>query len=99
MTINTTHNPNIITQDTAADMILNSGGRIFSVKFVKKNGEVRKMTCRLHVSKHVKGVGRSFTPSDYDLVGAFDIQADGHRMINLKTVFELTSEGVRYDVE
>ena len=92
-------NPNVIMQETAAEMILKSGGKIFSAKFVKKNGEVRKITCRLHVSKHVKGVGRSFEPSDYDLVGVFDLQADGPRMINLKTIVELTMEGVRYDVE
>ena len=75
-----------ITRDEAKKLIHETGGRVFSAIFVKKDGTDRKMNCRLGVRKGVKGVGRKFNPADYDLIGVFDMQKDAHRMINIKTL-------------
>ena len=87
-----------ITEKQAVAKIFATGGRIFSALFTKKDGTLRDMTCRLHVSKYVNGTGRSFDPADYDLIGVFDMQNDGHRMINVKTLETLTISGEKFAV-
>lgn len=39
------------------------GSKIFSAEFVKKNGEHRKIVCRLEVKKHLKGGEMTYNPS------------------------------------
>jgi hypothetical protein len=36
------------------------GSKIFSVEFIKLNGEHRKMVCRLGVKKHLRGGSLSY---------------------------------------
>lgn len=36
-------------------------GQIFSVKFIKENGDIRDMVCRTGVSKGIKGTGYSMS--------------------------------------
>lgn len=38
-----------------------AGGTIFSVKFIKKDGSLRTMTCRLGVKKHLNPSSRGLT--------------------------------------
>ena len=87
-----------ITKNQAKQKIFATNGKIFRALFTKKNGELREMICRLGVRKYVNGTGRSFDPADYELIGVFDMQADGHRMINVNTLEALTIEGERYEV-
>jgi len=89
---------NTITRDRAKIKIHDTNGKIFRAKFTKKDGTLREMVCRLGVKKYVKGVGRNFNPSDYELVGVFDMQKDAHRMINIKTLEALTINGTTYEV-
>jgi hypothetical protein len=73
-------------------------GRIFTVEFIKRTtGEVRTMTCRRGVSKGVKGVGMSFDPLSRGLTVVYDVQAKGHRMINLRNLRALTMDGQRFE--
>ena len=88
-----------ITKQAAGTLIKRSGGAIFTARFVNKNGEVRDMNARLHVSKYVTGAGRSYNPADYGLIGVFDMQKDAHRMINLKTLLELKLGGLHYVID
>lgn len=80
------------------------GGKIFSVKFVKKNGEVRDMVCRLGVKRGVKGVGMAYDPKDYNLLTVCDLQAAkqegdlGFRNISLDNILEIKISGTRYDL-
>ena len=37
---------------------------IFSVVFLKKNGEIRRMNCLLGVKKHIKGGKLKFNPKE-----------------------------------
>tara|TARA_R100001244_G_C5098462_1_gene118209 strand:+ start:251 stop:565 length:315 start_codon:yes stop_codon:yes gene_type:complete len=85
-----------IDRDTAKKYIYATNGKFFSAVFRKKDGEIRSMTCRLKVKKHVKGIGRTFKPQNRGLIGVFDIHVDGHRFINLMTLKRLKIKGVKY---
>lgn len=61
-------------------------GRFFVCEFVKKDGKLRRLLGRIHVSKHVTGEGLAFNPSDYKLHVVWDAQSKGYRMINLDTL-------------
>lgn len=87
-----------ITKNIAKHLIYKTSGKIFNAIFVKKNGELREMTCRLGVTKHLKGGERAYNPSDYDLVCVFDMQAEGYRSINLNTLQTLTIGGNQYSI-
>ena len=66
---------------------------IFSVTFIKKDGSVRTMIARLHVKKGLNGKGMAYNPVEKGLLPVWDMQKNGFRMINLKTVTELKIKG------
>lgn len=67
--------------DSVAD-----GGKIFTVKFLKKDGSERVMNCRLGVVKHLKGGEKTLTPN---YICVYDMQAQGYRSINPDTVISV----------
>lgn len=75
-----------ITIKKAKEMLKEMGNDIFSVEFIKKNGELRKMLCRLHVKKHLKGGKMSYNPLDKGLLPVYDLQKEAYRMINMNTL-------------
>ncbi|PHQ84129.1 MAG: hypothetical protein COB65_06315 [Thalassobium sp.] len=91
-----------ISKATAKDMIKGSKGKFVSVRFVKKDGEVRDLNGRVgvHKSKNapLKGVGLAYNPDDYGLVGIFDAQKKDYRMVNVNTLSQLKVDGETYEV-
>ena len=91
-----------ITKEEAKIKIEKSEGKFYTVKFIKKNGEIRILNGRqgVHNSKHapLKGVGLAYNPKDYGLVNVFDVQKKAYRMINLNTLQELTINNQTYEV-
>lgn len=77
----------------AFQRIKETEGKIFSVQFVKKNGDIRDMVCRLGVTKGVTGVGMSYNPADHNLVTVFDMQKGEFRMINMETIIKMKLNG------
>tara|TARA_R110000824_G_scaffold238_1_gene1250 strand:+ start:305 stop:550 length:246 start_codon:yes stop_codon:yes gene_type:complete len=73
--------------------------RIFGALFQKKNNELRKGSFKLGVTKHLSGGELKYNPSDYDLIPVFDMNKKAYRMINLKTLKELTIKGETIEVE
>ena len=71
---------------------------IFSVVFLKKNGEIRRMNCKLGVKKHLKGGKLKFNPLERGYVVVLDTKKKAYRMINLETISNITSKGVEYYV-
>ena len=71
---------------------------IFSVVFLKKNGELRPMTCMLGVKKHLKGGRLSYDPKERNNLIVFDMQKEGYRTINLDTLTLVNMKGVQYHV-
>ena len=78
---------------TLADIIGTTNGKVFSVDFTKKDGTSRHMNCRLGVKKHLRG-GKSTTSHKTNLVTVFDMQAGDYRCINLDTVTHIRLGGV-----
>lgn len=70
-----------------------AGDTFFSVHFIKKNKEYRKMVCRLKVKKGVKGIGMSYSPTEKGLLCVFDLQKEAFRMINIRTIRHLQIKG------
>lgn len=88
-----------ITLSKAKNMMENSKGKFFTVCFIKKtDGTYREMNARIGVSVGVNGTGRSFKPSDYDLLGVYDMQKHAHRMVNLRGMVALRLGGNAYKV-
>lgn len=82
----------------AVEMMKKTNGKMFTVDFVKKNGELRKMNCRLGVHQYVKGIGLSFDCEEKGLMPVFDLKVNEYRMVNLKTVKGLRIGGKDYVV-
>jgi len=92
-----------ISKEEAKKIIQGSGGQFLSVRFTKKDGEVRDLNGRVgvHKSKYapLTGQGLAYNPSDYDLITIFDAQKKAYRMINIGTLSRLTIAGETYQVE
>lgn len=86
-----------MTKEEAKKAIYNTNGKIFNVKFVKKDGTLRSMTCRREVKKGVTGAGMKYNPADYNLITVYDMQK-GFRMVNASTIKEVTINGIINEV-
>ena len=82
-------------------VLVDTNGKIFTAHFIKKNGEKRKMNCRLNVTKHIKGTGLpSFTlRKDNPYILVYDLKAKDYRTINLETLFKINYCGKEYKLE
>ena len=74
-----------------AALIAQSKGKFVTVTFKKKDGNLRKMNCRLGVTKHLKG-GTSTVDHDKYLV-VYDVQNAGYRCINKDTIVSVALGG------
>jgi hypothetical protein len=88
-----------LTKQQAEDMIKASKGKIFTVTFVKKDGSTRIMNARLGVKAYLQGGSLPYNPEEKGLLPLFDIQIKSYRVINLKTITELTIGGNTYTVQ
>ena len=68
------------------------GNTIFSAVFVKKNGEKRKMLCRLGVKRYLKGGVKTY--DKVELLTVFDLIKREYRTINIGTLEKLNYRGV-----
>jgi hypothetical protein len=74
------------------------GSKIFSVTFVKKDGTLREMTCRVGVTKHLKGGELKYSPESLNYLTVFDMKAQDYRTININTLKKIKVDGVEYDL-
>lgn len=77
-----------------AELIKSTKGKFFSVKFVRRDGSVRKMTARLGVRKGITGKGLAFNPVERDLMVVWATDKKNYRFINLKTITTLKVNGI-----
>lgn len=79
----------------------NSKGHIFTVRFIKQDGTIRDMNCRLGVKKNIKGTGNAVSrnPQKYLYVIVYDVKKRAYRMINLNTVVSIKMNGKVVAVE
>ena len=75
-----------------------SDGRIFSVEFIKRStGELRTMTARTGVQKHLKGGKKSYKPANHNLLTVYDLGAKGYRSIPVEAIQRLSVGGQTFD--
>jgi len=74
------------------------GNKIFSVVFTKKNGDLREMTCRLGVTRHLKGGELGYDAEAMNYLTVFDMQVQEYRTINVNTLKQIKFEGVTYEI-
>lgn len=86
-------------REEAKRRIFETKGKIFSVKFTKKDGSVRDMQCRRGVSKGVKGEGLKYDPDKYNLIPVYDMAVRDYRMINADTIQELKIKGETFKIK
>ena len=89
----------IINKSEVYNLLQENKNNFFTVVFIKKNGEVRKMNCRLKVKKHLAGGKLKFKPLERGLLPVYDVLNKGYRMINLETLQSISMKGVNYKVE
>lgn len=87
-----------ISKTKAKNILAKTKGEFFSVQFVKKDGTVRDMVCRTGVTKHLKGGELAFDPAEKGLMVVFEMDKEGYRMINLKSLRKITVGGITYKV-
>jgi len=87
-----------ITKNTAKKLIEESNGKIFTVTFIKKDGSLREMNCRLGVKQHRKGGELAYDPKKYNLIVVFDLQKMNYRMINALTIKQLNINSQKFTV-
>ena len=94
----------LITEAKAKELIYDTKGAIFGVKFIKKDQSLREMTCRLHVKKHLvhKENPRPSTTAHIDkYITVFEMcgeAAPKYRNINLETMVVLNVDGKSYQI-
>ena len=79
-------------------LLLENKNLIFTVVFIKKNGEIRRMKCQLGVKKHLKGGKLSFNPEEKCLLIVFDTEKRAYRSITLETLVSINMKGEQYYV-
>ena len=88
---------NNLTAAECCHKIMKTGGLFFGVSFVKKNGNVRKMTCRKGVYHPLCG-GQNTVTHIPRYVTVWDVFAKGYRNVNLNTIFSLRCGGQEFQV-
>lgn len=81
------------------------GNKIFTVNFIKANGENRTINARLGVGKYVKNskpittAKRNTTLASNNKICIFEMKENNYRTINLNTLNWLKINGVKYNSE
>lgn len=74
-------------ENNLADKILGSKGKIITVEFIKKDGTLRVMNCRLGVTKYLKGGTSTLNPDKF--ITVYDLKSEGYRAIDKSTIISV----------
>lgn len=90
--------------DELRELVKATKGRIAMVEFTKKNGELRKMKCRIEVKKDINPDARicvngtSNTKAHLkEYMSVYDMEKKAWRSINLDTVKSIHCGDIQYD--
>jgi hypothetical protein len=78
--------------------IVGNDGKIFTVFFVKKNGELRKMNCRMGVKRYLKGGEKKYKPKDHNLITVFDLEKMQYRSVKSTKVVAIHARGSKFSL-
>jgi len=65
------------------------GSRIFSAEFTKKDGTIRKMLCKLGVTKHLKGGKKGYDTEALNYLTVYSFDKQAYRTLNLNTLKQI----------
>lgn len=74
-------------QSRALAKRLEQANGFVTVTFLKKDGTIRKMNCRMGVTKYLKGGESKLNAEQY--VTVFDVTKSAYRAINRETILEV----------
>ena len=88
-----------VTPTEAMGKILSyNSGRFFSVRFIKKDGSFRNMTCKKVVKHAIKGTGARYNALERGYLPVYDISKKQYRTSNFNTLMRFKLNGVDYSV-
>lgn len=90
---------NVINRTKAIEIIKGTDGGFFSVKFIKKDGTIRKMIGRKGVRKNLKGVGSRVVSPKNPYITIYDVVKRDYRVLNLETLISIKTRGMEFLVE
>jgi hypothetical protein len=76
-----------------------TGGRIFSVWFQKKDGTMREMVCRRGVKKYLRGGELPYDPKSRLLLPVFEVSSREYRMVNIASLVSFKVSGETFIVQ
>ena len=76
-----------VAQSRALAKKLEQSSGFVTVTFIKKDGSVRKMNCRMGVSKYLKGGESTLDANQY--VTVYDMTKAAYRAINRDTIIDI----------
>ncbi len=85
---------NYIAPETVRKVMLEVGGRMFTVKFRKSNGALRKINARLNVTQYLAGGKKTTDPAVLQTV--WDNTKQEYRCFPIAKVIELRAMGQTY---
>jgi hypothetical protein len=86
-------------QRAAAFLSDETGGRIFTVTFRKKDGTERTINARRGVTKHLTGGSLRYNPEDKGVLSVYSLKDEGYRMINLDSLISFKIGGHNFAVK
>lgn len=88
------------------DLIKKTNGKIAMISFIKANGELRKMKCRIGVTKGINpdaricSNGTSNTKAHMkEYLSVYDMEKSGWRTVNLETMKSIKCGDIQYESE
>jgi hypothetical protein len=89
-----------VTREQLVQLIKETNGSIFTVLYekVRSNGEIRKVNCRLNVTKHLKGTGKAASP-EAQVITVYDLQKQGYRSLGIEGLIEAQIHGEVYKIQ
>lgn len=90
---------NTLTKDQLRYILKNSKGKIMTVAYKKKNGQIRVLNARTGVKSNITGKGLAYDPEKYGYVIVWDMQKRNYRTVNPGTASKLTSMGKTYTIQ
>ena len=89
-----------ITTDKAKQLINDSGGRIFSAVFIKKDNTHRLITARLG-TRYTSKTGRKapYKAQEYNLKPVYDMKIKDFRMLNYNSLLTLSINKTKYIIK
>jgi hypothetical protein len=89
---------NTLTKEQLRYVLNTSKGKIMTIVYRKKNGEIRVINTRTGVKKNIKGTGLKYDPAKYGYVILWDIRKGNYRTVNPETASKLVSQGKTYNI-